>query len=349
MEFGISTFGEIVPDHKAGNAENAHRRIQDLLGEAKLADATGLDVFALGEHHRSDYVVSSPEMVLAGAATITKNIRFISAVTVLSSSDPVRIFQNFATLDLISNGRAEIMAGRGSFIESFPLFGYNLNDYDELFIEKLDLLLNINQHERVTWKGTHRASLNNLGVYPRPLQRLLPIWIAVGGTPASVIRAGSLNLPLTIAILGGSPVQFTQLTNLYRNAAKKAGHDESKLQLCINEHLYVADTSEQAREEFWVIYGRMMNKIGQERGWSPMNKQQFEYLCQPEGPLLVGSAKEVADKLIYQYKLFNNTRFLAQVIHGDIPQEKIMHSIELFGKEVVPAVKAALPPSPRGE
>lgn len=349
MEFGISTFGEIVPDHKAGNAENAHRRIQDLLDEAKLADATGLDVFALGEHHRSDYVVSSPEMVLAGAATITKNIRFISAVTVLSSSDPVRIFQNFATLDLISNGRAEIMAGRGSFIESFPLFGYNLNDYDELFIEKLDLLLNINQQERVAWKGTHRASLNNLGVYPRPLQRQLPIWIAVGGTPASVIRAGSLNLPLTIAILGGSPVQFTQLTNLYRNAAKKAGHDESKLQLCINEHLYVADTSEQAREEFWVIYGRMMNKIGQERGWSPMNKQQFEYLCQPEGPLLVGSAKEVADKLIYQYKLFNNTRFLAQVIHGDIPQEKIMHSIELFGKEVVPAVKAALPPSPKGE
>ncbi len=349
MEFGISTFGEIVPDHKPGNAENAHRRIQDLLDEAKLADATGLDVFALGEHHRSDYVVSSPEMVLAGAATITKNIRFISAVTVLSSSDPVRVFQDFATLDLISNGRAEIMAGRGSFIESFPLFGYNLNDYDELFIEKLDLLLNINQHERVTWKGTLRASLNNLGVYPRPLQRQLPIWIAVGGTPASVIRAGSLNLPLTIAILGGSPVQFTQLTNLYRNAAKKAGHDESKLQLCINEHLYVADTSEQAREEFWVIYGRMMNKIGQERGWSPMNKQQFEYLCQPEGPLLVGSAKEVADKLIYQYKLFNNTRFLAQVIHGDIPQEKIMHSIELFGKEVVPAVKAALPPSPKGK
>ncbi len=345
MEFGISTFGEIVPDHKAGNAENAHRRIQDLLDEAKLADATGLDVFALGEHHRSDYVVSSPEMVLAGAATITKNIRFISAVTVLSSSDPVRVFQNFATLDLISNGRAEIMAGRGSFIESFPLFGYNLNDYDELFIEKLDLLLNINQHERVAWKGTHRASLNNLGVYPRPLQRQLSIWIAVGGTPASVIRAGSLNLPLTIAILGGSPVQFTQLTNLYRDAAKKAGHDENKLQLCINEHLYVADTSEQAREEFWVIYGRMMNKIGQERGWSPMNKQQFEYLCQPEGPLLVGSAKEVADKLIYQYKLFNNTRFLAQVIHGDIPQEKIMHSIELFGKEVVPAVKAATEPA----
>ncbi|MFT4153824.1 Atu2307/SP_0267 family LLM class monooxygenase [Parafilimonas sp.] len=350
MQFGISTFGEMVPDHKAGNAENAHRRVQDLLQEAKLADELKLDVFALGEHHRPDYVVSSPEMILAGAATITKNIRFISAVTVLSSADPVRVFQNFATLDLISNGRAEIMAGRGSFVESFPLFGYNLGDYDELFVEKLDLLLNINGHESVTWKGAHRASINNFGIYPRPLQKQIPIWIAVGGTPASVIRAGSLNLPLTIAILGGSPVQFTQLTNLYRKAAQQAEHDVSKLQLCINEHLYIADTSEQARDEFWGIYGRMMNKIGQERGWSPMNKQQFEYLCQPEGPLLVGSAKEVADKLIYQYNLFHNTRFLAQIIHGDLPQKKILHSIELFGKEVAPAVKAAVkPPAPKEE
>jgi len=345
MEFGISTFGEIVPDHKAGNAVNAHKRVQELLEEAKLADEIGLDVFALGEHHRSDYVISAPEMILAAAASITKNIRFISAVTVLSSADPVRVFQNFATLDLISNGRAEIMAGRGSFIESFPLFGYDLNDYDELFIEKLDLLLNINQHERVNWKGTHRAAINNLGVYPRPYQQQLPVWIAVGGTPSSVIRAGSLNLPLTIAILGGSPAQFTQLTNLYRNAAKKAGHDENKLQLCINEHLYIADTSEQARDEFWVIYGRIMNKIGKERGWSAMTKQQYEYLCQPEGPLLVGSVQEVTDKLIYQYGLFNNTRFLAQIISGDIVHEKIMHSIELFGKEVVPAVKAVLSPS----
>jgi alkanesulfonate monooxygenase SsuD/methylene tetrahydromethanopterin reductase-like flavin-dependent oxidoreductase (luciferase family) len=261
---------------------------------------------------------------------------------VLSSADPVRVFQNFATLDLISNGRAEIMAGRGSFIESFPLFGYNLNDYDELFIEKLDLLLNINQREIVSWKGTHRAAINKLGVYPRPLQVKLPVWIAVGGTPASVVRAGSLNLPLTIAILGGTPAQFTQLTNLYRNAAEKAGHAVEQLQLCINEHLYVADSSEQARDEFWVIYGRIMNKIGKERGWSPMTKQQYEYLCKPEGPLLVGSMKEVTDKLIYQYGLFNNTRFLAQIISGDIAHEKIMHSIELFGKEVVPAVKAAI-------
>lgn len=342
MEFGISTFGEIVPDKVSGKAVNAHKKVQELLQFAKLADEIGLDVFALGEHHRADYVVSAPEMILAAAASITKKIKFISAVTVLSSADPVRVFQNFATLDLISNGRAEIMAGRGSFIESFPLFGYNLNDYDELFIEKLDLLLNINQHEIVSWKGTHRASINNLGIYPRPLQQQLPIWIAVGGTPASVVRAGSLNLPLTIAILGGNPVYFTQLTDLYRNAAKRARHDIDKLQLCINEHTYIADSSKQARDEFWVIYEKVMNKIGKERGWSEMTRDHFEALCEPDGPLVVGSVNDAADKLIYQHKLFNNTRFLAQIISGNIPHEKMMHSIELFGKEVVPAVKEGI-------
>jgi probable LLM family oxidoreductase len=342
MEFGISTFGEIVPDKVSGHAVNAHKKVQELLQYAKLADEIDLNVFALGEHHRADYVVSVPEMILAAAASITEKIKFISAVTVLSSSDPVRVFQNFATLDLISNGRAEIMAGRGSFIESFPLFGYNLEDYDELFIEKLDLLLNINQHEIVSWKGTHRASINNLGIYPRPLQQQLPIWIAVGGTPASVVRAGSLNLPLTIAILGGNPAYFTQLADLYRNAAKKAGHDVDKLQLCINEHTYIADSSEQARDEFWVIYGKVMNKIGKERGWSEMSRDHFDALCEPDGPLVVGSVKDAAEKLIYQHKLFNNTRFLAQIISGEIPHQRMMRSIELFGKEVMPAVKEAI-------
>lgn len=342
MEFGISTFGEIVPDKVSGNAINAHTRVQNLLQFAKLADEIGLDVFALGEHHRADYVVSAPEMILSAAAAITRNIKFISAVTVLSSADPVRVFQNFATLDLISNGRAEIMAGRGSFIESFPLFGYDLNDYDELFAEKLDLLLNINQHEIVSWKGTHRASINNLGVYPRPLQQQIPIWIAVGGTPSSVVRAGSLNLPLTLAILGGNPAQFTQFTNLYRNAAKKDGHDVSKLQVCINEHTYLADSSEEARDEFWVIYEKVMNKIGRERGWSKMTRDHFDALCEPDGPLVVGSINDITEKLIYQHKLFDNTRFLAQIISGDIPHEKMLHSIELFGKEVVPVVKKAI-------
>ncbi len=342
MQFGISTFGEIEPDNISGKAINAHERVQQLLQQAKLADDLSLDVFALGEHHRADYVVSSPEIILAAAAAITKNIKLTSAVTVLSSADPVRVYQNFASLDLVSNGRAEIIAGRGSFIESFPLFGYELNDYDELFIEKLDLLLTINKNEIVTWKGTHRTAINNLGVYPRPYQQELPIWIAVGGTPSSVVRAGSLNLPLTIAILGGSPVQFTQLTNLYRSAAQKAGHDVSKLQLCINEHLYLADESEQARDEFFPVYEKLINKIGKERGWGKMSRAHFDDLCEMDGPLLVGSAIDIIEKLKYQYKLFNNTRFLAQIIFGDIVHEKILHSIKLFGKEVAPAVKLAI-------
>ena len=342
MEFGISTFGEIDADKVSGKALNAHERVQQLLQQAKLADDLGLDVFALGEHHREDYVVSSPEIILAAAAAITKNIKLTSAVTVLSSADPVRVFQNFASLDLVSNGRAEIIAGRGSFIESFPLFGYDLKDYDELFVEKLNLLLSINNNEIVSWKGTHRVSVNNLGVYPRPYQQQLPIWIAVGGTPSSVVRAGSLNLPLTIAILGGHPVQFTQLTNLYRSAAQKAGHDVSKLQLCINEHMYLADESEQARDEFFPVYEKLMNRIGKERGWGKLSKAHFNDLCEPDGPLMVGSPKEIIDKILYQYKLFNNTRFLAQIIFGDISHERLLHSIQLFGNEVVPAVKAAL-------
>ena len=339
MEFGISTFGEIQPDNVSGRAINAQVRVRELIEEAKLADSIGLDVFALGEHHRPDYVVSAPEVILAAVAAVTKRIKLSSAVTVLSSADPVRVFQNFSTLDLISGGRAEIMAGRGSFIESFPLFGYKLEDYDELFIEKLDLLLNINKQEKVSWKGTHRAGINSLGVYPRPYQQQLPVWIAVGGTPASVIRAGSLNLPLTIAILGGSPEQFVSLTNLYRSAATKAGHDTDQLQIAINEHLYISDSSEQAADEFWPIYQKLMNRIGLERGWSPLTRAYYDQLLSPAGPLLVGSPDDVLDKLVYQYGLFKNTRFLAQTIMGDIPHNKMLRSIELFGTQVMPAVR----------
>ena len=339
MEFGISTFGEIQPDNVSGRAINAQVRVRELIEEAKLADSIGLDVFALGEHHRPDYVVSAPEVILAAVAAVTKRIKLSSAVTVLSSADPVRVFQNFSTLDLISGGRAEIMAGRGSFIESFPLFGYKLEDYDELFIEKLDLLLSINKQEKVSWKGTHRAGINSLGVYPRPYQQQLPVWIAVGGTPASVIRAGSLNLPLTIAILGGSPEQFVSLTNLYRSAATKAGHDTDQLQIAINEHLYISDSSEQAADEFWPIYQKLMNRIGLERGWSPLTRAYYDQLLSPAGPLLVGSPDDVIDKLVYQYGLFKNTRFLAQTIMGDIPHNKMLRSIELFGTQVMPAVR----------
>ena len=339
MEFGISTFGEIQPDNVSGRAINAQVRVRELIEEAKLADSIGLDVFALGEHHRPDYVVSAPEVILAAVAAVTKRIKLSSAVTVLSSADPVRVFQNFSTLDLISGGRAEIMAGRGSFIESFPLFGYKLEDYDELFIEKLDLLLSINKQEKVSWKGTHRSGINSLGVYPRPYQQQLPVWIAVGGTPASVIRAGSLNLPLTIAILGGSPEQFVSLTNLYRSAATKAGHDTDQLQIAINEHLYISDSSEQAADEFWPIYQKLMNRIGRERGWSPLTRAYYDQLLSPAGPLLVGSPDDVIDKLVYQYGLFKNTRFLAQTIMGDIPHNKMLRSIELFGTQVMPAVR----------
>lgn len=342
MEFGISTFGEIRPDGKSGHAVNAHRRIQELIAEGRLADELGLDVFALGEHHRPDYVVAAPEVVLAGVATVTKNIKLSSAVTVLSSADPVRTFQNFATLDLLSNGRAEIMAGRGSFVESFPLFGFDLDDYDTLFSEKLELLLKLNEQEHVSWKGKHRASLDNAGIYPRPLQNKIPVWIAVGGTPASVVRAGNLNLPLTIAILGGEPERYVPLVDLYRSSAQKAGHKVEDLQVCINEHLYIADTSGQASDEFWPVYEKMMNRIGRERGWSPITRPQFEYMRSPKGPLLVGSPQEITEKLVYQQGIFRNTRFLAQTIMGDLPHEKMLHSIELFGSEVVPEVKRQL-------
>lgn len=339
MQFGLSTFGEVERDKGPGEAHHAHERVQQLITEARLADQIGLDVFALGEHHRTDFVVSAPEVILAAIASVTRSIRLSSAVTVLSSADPVRVFQNFATLDLISSGRAEIMAGRGSFTESFPLFGYSLHDYDELFTEKLGLLKNIIDNEVVSWRGRLRASIDEVGVYPRPLQHRLPLWIAVGGTPASVVRAATLGLPLTIAILGTNPARFTTLTNLYRQTWRDAGHDAQKLQLAINEHLYLADTRKQAMDEYWPIYGRMMNKIGRERGWAPIERQYFDHLCGPDGPLMVGTAGEVAEKLIKQHELFGYTRFLAQTISGDIAHEKLLRSIEIFGTQVVPAVK----------
>lgn len=341
MELGISTFGEIPVEHISGNAVHAQRRIEELITEAVLADEIGLDVFALGEHHRPDYVISAPEVALAAIAAVTRRIRLSSAVTVLSSADPVRVFQNFATLDLISKGRAEIMAGRGSFIESFPLFGYNLDDYNELFTEKLDLLMKINAAEIVSWKGMHREPVEHLGVYPRPYQGQLPIWIAVGGTPTSVARAGGLGLPLTIAILGGQPAHFLPLVKLYRDSAAKAGHDIAKLQFAVNQHTYIADSSQQAADEFWPVYGKMMNKVGRERGWSPITREQFEYMRAPGGSLMVGSVQEVADKIIAEHKLFGNTRFLAQTIAGDIPHEKLLHSVRLFGTQVAPLVRAA--------
>ncbi len=342
MELGISTFGEVSPEGVSGNAVQSSIRMQELLAEAKLADKIGLDVFAVGEHHRPDFIISAPEVALGAIAAVTKNIKLSSSVTVLSSADPVRTFQNFATVDLLSNGRAEIMAGRGSFIESFPLFGYNLNDYDALFEEHLDLLVKINKYEIISWSGKHRPSIKNLGVYPRPLQAVLPIWLAVGGTPESAVRAGTMNLPMTLAILGGKPAQYVPFVNLYRQAAKEAGHNIDALQLGINSQFYVADDSQTAADEFYPTYEILMNRVGKERGWSPMTRQQFEYLRLPEGPLFVGSVQQVIDKILYQHKLFKHTRFLAQMVKGTVPHEKIMHAIELFGTEVAPAVRKEL-------
>jgi probable LLM family oxidoreductase len=338
VELGLYTFADV----ELGG--DPARRIEELIEEIELADRVGLDVFGVGEHHRPDYAVSSPAVALAAAATRTRNIRLSSAVTVLSSDDPVRVFQDFATLDLISGGRAEIMAGRGSFIESFPLFGYDLDDYDELFAEKLDLLLRLRASEHVTWAGRHRAPLEGVGVYPRPVQDPLPVWIAVGGTPQSVVRAAVLGLPLAIAIIGGQPENFVPLVRLYRDAAREAGHDPASLPLSINSHAYVAETSQRAGDEYFPTYAAMMNRIGRERGWPPMRRGQFEAGRSPRGALLVGSPEEVAEKILLEHELFGHDRFMAQISVGALPHERAMRAIELFGTEVAPAVRKELAP-----
>ena len=338
MELGISTFGEVHPDGTAGKAVNAHQRVQELLEEVKLADEVGLDVYAFGEHHRPDFVISAPEIMMAAAAAITKNIHLSSSVTVLSSADPVRTFQNFATVDLISGGRAEMIAGRGSFIESFPLFGYDLDDYDELFTEKLEMFLEINKQEIISWKGKFRAPIQKQGVYPRPLQEAIPVWIGVGGTPASAKRAGKLNLPLIIAILGSAPKHFAPFVELYRESAEKAGHDVSKLQLAISSQFYVGEDGKKAADEFYPSYEALMTRVGSERGWSPMNRDQFEWL-RKEGPLVVGDVQQAVDKIMAQYELFGNTRFVAQLVTGFTPHEKILKAIEIYGTRVAPIVR----------
>jgi probable LLM family oxidoreductase len=333
VEIGVYTFAEL-------NDQDAAGRMRDLLEEVELAEQVGLDVFGIGEHHRPDFIVSAPAVVLAAAAARTERIRLTSAVTVLSSDDPVRVFQEFAEVDLISNGRAEIMAGRGSFIESFPLFGYDLDDYDALFEEKLELLLAIRDSVRVSWSGKHRASIEDLAIYPRPVQDPLPVWLAVGGSPASAVRAGTLGLPMALAIIGGQPERFTPFVDLFRRSAEEAGHPG--LPVSINSHAYVADTSERAAEEFFPGYATMMNRIGRERGWAPMERQSFDALRTLRGALVVGSPQEVVEKIIYQHQLFGHQRFMAQMSVGTMPHAQVMRSIELLGTEVAPAVRTEL-------
>ena len=311
-----------------------------MLEEAELADRLGLDVFGLGEHHRPDYLISSPAVALAAVAARTKRIRLTSAVTVLSSDDPVRVYQQFATLDQISGGRAEVMAGRGSFIESFPLFGYPLDQYDDLFAEKLEALLAIRETEKAVWSGHLRAPLTGQGVYPRALQNPLPVWIAVGGTPQSVARAGYLGLPLAIAIIGGQPERFGQLAHLYREAAKQAGHDAAGLQLGINGHGFIAGSMKEAADIYFPAQKEVMDRIGRERGWPPQTRAQFDAGTTPRGHLLVGSPEEVAEKILFQHEIFGNTRYLIQITVGPVPHDKVLAAIELFATKVAPLVRA---------
>ena len=339
MEIGVYTFADLGIHPVTKTNITPRQRMLNLVEEIEIADQLDLDVFAVGEHHRPDYLISSPTVVLGAAAVKTKRIKLSSAVTVLSSDDPVRVFQQFAEVDLLSGGRAEIMAGRGSFIESFPLFGYNLQDYDELFSEKLEMLLQLNETEIFSWKGKHTQTITGRGVYPRPYQKKLPIWIGVGGTPESVIRAAEHGLPMALAIIGGIPARFTPYVQLYQNVYAKAGHDPGKMQLGINSHTYIADDSQSARDEFYPPYSDVMNRIGRERGWPPGTREQFEASTELQGALLVGSPQEVIDKILYQHELFGHTRFLAQMSLGAMPHDKILHSMELLATKVVPAIK----------
>jgi probable LLM family oxidoreductase len=338
MEIGVYTFAELRGDPRGGEAVSPAQRLRDVLEEAALADEVGLDVFGVGEHHRPDFAVSAPAVVLAAVAERTQRIRLTSAVSVISSDDPVRVFQEFATLDLLSGGRAEIMAGRGSFIESFPLFGYDLGDYDELFAEKLELLLRLRQSVEIDWAGKHRAALEGVGVYPRPIQDPLPIWVAVGGNPESAIRAGALGLPMALAIIGGQPERFAPFAELHREAARRAGH--GPLPLSINSHAYVAETSQRATDEYFPAYSTMMNAIGRERRWSPIARPDFDALRSPRGALVVGSPQEVTEKILFQHEIFGHQRFLAQISVGNLPHRDVLRAIELLGTAVAPAVRA---------
>jgi probable LLM family oxidoreductase len=299
MQIGVDSFGAVISDPATGLTVSARQRMDNLLDEIVLADQVGLDVFGIGEHHRSEFVDSAPPVILGAAATRTKNIRLTSAVTVLSAADPVRIFQEFATLDLISHGRAEIVAGRGSSIEAFPLFGFNLDDYDSLFSEKLELLLKIRENTQVLWTGRHRAPLNGQAVYPRPLQNPLPIWVGVGGTPESFVRAGTLGLPLMVAIIGGEPKRFRPLIDLYREARRRAGHSAEKLVVGLHAIGFLGDTTQKAADDFYPGYAHTFTEIGKERGWPPATRAQFDAVRGPTGALIIGDPEKVVEKILY--------------------------------------------------
>jgi probable LLM family oxidoreductase len=335
MEIGIDSFAAASVGNDADTSTKSMHALEQLVERIEHADKVGIDLFGIGEHHRREFLDSAPTMILAAAAARTKKIKLTSAVTVLSAADPVRVFQNFATLDLISKGRAEMVVGRGSFTEAFPLFGFKLNDYDQLFSEKLDLLLNIRDNEFITWSGQFRAALNHQAIYPRPLQNKLPIWLGVGGTPESFVRAGTLGLPLMVAVIGGETHRFRPLIDLYKRAGEKAGHAPEKLKVGLHSLGYVADTSETAVNDFYPGYAETFTRIGKERGWPAVTRGHFDAQNGSRGALLIGGPEEIAEKIIrHSQALGGISRFTFQMDNAALPHEKLMHSIELIGTKV---------------
>lgn len=341
MELGVGMFGDNHYD-KNGNPQDSGQRLRELIEEIKLMDETGLDFYGIGEHHRPDYAVSSPQIILAAAATVTKSIKLGSAVSVLSSSDPVKLYQQFATIDQISNGRAELVAGRGSFIESFPLFGYDLKDYDALFEEKLELLLKINKENPITWNGKFRAVLNDQEILPRAVNDELNIWVAIGGTPESVLRAGKFGLPVIFAIIGGNPEQFQPLFDYYRKVYKHFEHDASKLEVGVHMHAFFGDDGQQTADYYYPVYAAQMNRVGATRGWPPFKRQQYDQGRSADGHLIIGDTNEAIDKILHMHELFGLTRFSAHMDVGGPSHSAMMKSIEIYGNQIAPKVRAAL-------
>ncbi|MFN8244895.1 MAG: LLM class flavin-dependent oxidoreductase [Ferruginibacter sp.] len=341
MELGISMFGDNHFDAE-GKAQPTGRRLLELIEEIKLMDELGIDFFGIGEHHRPDYAVSVPEIVLAAASTVTSTIKLGSAVTVLSSADPVRVYQSFATIDQISQGRAEIIAGRGSFIESFPLYGYDLKDYDALFEEKLDLLVQINENDPITWKGTFRAQLNKQSILPRAVNDHLNVWVAVGGTPESVVRAAKYGLPVIFAIIGGNPAQFVPLFEYYKKLFTHFKHDVNSMQTGVHMHCFFGDDSTAVANSYYPLYAAQMNRVGSTRGWPPYQRQQFDMGRGKDGALIIGDATEAVDKILSIQEMFGLTRFSAHMDVGGPTHKDLMKSIEIFGTKVAPKVREAL-------
>lgn len=342
MQVGVDSFAARFPDEGGGAEVSASESIRNLVQRIELADQAGLDVFGVGEHHRREYLDSAPAVILGAAAVRTKSIRLTSAVTVLSAADPVRVFQNFATVDLLSQGRAEMVVGRGSFIESFPLFGLNLEDYDEVFAEKLDLLLKLRENEFVNWSGKFRPALTGQGVYPRPLQNPLPLWIGVGGTPESFARAGALGLPLMVAIIGGETRRFRPLVDLYREYGKRAGHPPEKLKVGVHALGYVAETTEKAIDDFFPGYAKTFTKIGKERGWPPTTRAHFDAVRGEHGAMMLGNPEEVAKKILAHSEVLGGiSRLTFQMDVAELSQEKLLNAIQLVGNKVVPLIHKA--------